>query len=283
MEAGAISLRRYSARGSVDSIIQAAGRCNREGRLRGLGRVEVFRPPDDSSPPGVYRSGRDIARVVRELPGFDPHDPDAVRRYFELLFGTAVNTDTNGVQQARKNLDFPAVADKFRMIDEDACDIIVDYPERESPKIDSLVEQLRARERPAREILRELQPHMVSIYRSEYDRRLRDRFIDELLPGVGRWPLGYYDAVLASPDADPKQCLDGVGFDCETRPAAPDRAAARAHLSTTANVSTLIRARRTLREDPRQHSMTRRVWRGRVDTLSPNPVKVSTTANKETK
>jgi len=193
----------FRAEAPLDSIIQAAGRCNREGRLRSLGRVVVFRPPDDSSPPGVYRSGRDIARVVRELPGFDPHDPDAVRRYFELLFGTAVNTDTNGVQQARKNLDFPAVADRFRMIDEDACDVIVDYPERDSPKIDSLVEQLRARERPAREILRELQPHMVSIYRSEYDRRLRDRFIEELLPGVGRWPLGYYDPVRGITDADP--------------------------------------------------------------------------------
>ena len=193
----------FRAEAPLDSIIQAAGRCNREGQLGSLGRVVVFRPPDDSSPAGVYRSGRDIARVVRELPGFDPHDPDAVRRYFELLFGTAVDTDTNSVQQARKNLDFPAVADRFRMIDEDSCDVIVDYPERESPRIDSLVEQLRARARPAREILRELQPHMVSIYRSEYDRRLRDRFIDELMPGVGRWPLGYYDPVRGITDADP--------------------------------------------------------------------------------
>ena len=110
----------FRAEAPLDSIIQAAGRCNREGRLGRPGRVIVFRPPDDSSPPGVYRSGRDIARVVRELPGFDPHDPEAVRRYFELLFGTAVDTDRNKVQHARKNLDFPAVADRFRMIDDDA-------------------------------------------------------------------------------------------------------------------------------------------------------------------
>ncbi len=193
----------FRAEAPLDSIIQAAGRCNREGRLGDLGRVVVFRPPDDASPPGVYRSGRDIARVVRDLPGFDPHDPEAVRRYFEFLFGTAVDPDSNGVQHARGNLDYPAVADRFRMIDDDACDVIVDYPVRESQKIDSLVEQLRARERPAREILRELQPYMVSIYRSEYDRRLRDRFIDELLPGVGRWPLGYYDPVRGITDADP--------------------------------------------------------------------------------
>ncbi len=193
----------FRAEAPLDSIIQAAGRCNREGLLKIPGRVVVFRPPNETSPPGVYRSGRDIARVVRELPGFDPHDPEAMRRYFELLFGTAVDTDAKKVQQARKNLDFPAVADRFRMIDDDACDVIVDYPESDATNIDRLVEQLRARERPARAILRDLQPHMVSIYQSEYERRLRDGFIEELLPGVGRWPRGYYHSVRGITDADP--------------------------------------------------------------------------------
>ena len=119
----------FRAEAPLDAIIQAAGRCNREGRLEtGGGRVIVFRPPDDASPPGVYRSGRDIARVVRELPDFDPDTPQTVRRYFEWLFGTAVDPDGSGVQDSRKALDFPAVAKKFRMIDEDTCDLIVDYP-----------------------------------------------------------------------------------------------------------------------------------------------------------
>ena len=195
------------AEAPLDAVIQAVGRCNREGRLGGLGRVVVFRPPDDASPPGVYESGRDIARVVRRFPDFDPNDPKWVRRYFELLLETAVDTDQKQVQRARENLDFPAVADRFRMIDDDACDVIVDYPERDAPKIDRLVEQLRARERPTREILRALQPHMVSLYRREYDKRLRERFIEELLPGVGRWPRGYYHPVRGVTDADPEMIV----------------------------------------------------------------------------
>ncbi|MYB16030.1 MAG: CRISPR-associated endonuclease Cas3'' [Chloroflexi bacterium] len=190
------------AEAPLDSIIQAAGRCNREGRLGGLGRVVVFRPPDDSAPPGVYRSGIDIARVVRELPGFDPHDPRAVGSYFKLLFGAAVNADSKKIQNARKSLDFPTVADRFRMIESDACDVIVDFPKLETPRIDILVDQLRNRERPAREILRDIQPHIISIYRREYERRHRDGFIEELLPGVGRW-LGYYDPVRGIIEADP--------------------------------------------------------------------------------
>ena len=62
----------FRAEAPLDAIIQAAGRCNREGRLEERGRVVVFRPPDDSAPQGVYRSGRDIARVIRNLPDFDP-------------------------------------------------------------------------------------------------------------------------------------------------------------------------------------------------------------------
>ena len=81
------------AEAPIDAIIQAAGRCDREGRLDGSGRVVVFTPPDPASPLGVYRSGRDIARVLRELPGFDLNDPGTVQRYFQLLFGTAMDTD----------------------------------------------------------------------------------------------------------------------------------------------------------------------------------------------
>ncbi len=194
----------FRSEAPLDAVVQAAGRCNREGKLDGPGRVVVFRPPDDASPPGVYRSGRDIARVARELPGFDPHDAATVRRYFGLLFDLAVDADEKRVQEARKRLDFPAVADRFRMIDDDTCDVIVDYPEADAAKIERLVEQLRSRERPAREVLRELQPHMVSIRRRDYEAWLRERFVEELLPGVGRWPGGYYDTVRGITVEDPE-------------------------------------------------------------------------------
>ena len=152
------------AEAPLDAIIQAAGRCNREGRLDGPGRVVVFTPPDPASPLGVYRSGRDIARVLRELPGFDLNNPATVQRYFELLFGTAVDTDRHGIQRLRKSLDFPEVAKRFRMIEDDTYDVIVGYPEGEVPHIEFLLDQLRTGERSPRAVLRELQPHIVSVY-----------------------------------------------------------------------------------------------------------------------
>ena len=195
----------FRAEAPLDAIIQAAGRCNREGRLgeRG-GRVVVFKPPDDACPPGVYRSGRDIARVIQQLPGFDPDDPDAVRRYSEWLFGSAVDSDAKGIQSLRADFDFQAVAARFRMIEEDTCDVVVDFPRASLPEIDALVDQLRFPRRPVREILRDLQPHTVSILRPEYERHKAEGFIEGVgsLADVGRW-RGRYDAIRGIVATDP--------------------------------------------------------------------------------
>ena len=196
----------FRAEAPLDSIIQAAGRCNREGQ-RTLGRVVVFKPPDEASPPGLYRSGRDVARVVREAPDFDPNDPEVVTRYFKWLFDTAVDPDQHDIQRLRHSLDFPSVAKNFRMIADDACDVIVDYPDCDTPRIDRLVEELRNRKRPAREVLRDLQPHMVSLYRRAYNDHVREGFMEEVMTGVGRWPRGYYDPVRGITDTDPDMII----------------------------------------------------------------------------
>ena len=195
----------FRAEAPLDAIIQAAGRCNREGQLgQAGGRVVIFRPPDDAIPPGVYRSGRDIARVVQQAPDFDPDNSETVGQYFELLFGLAVDSDSNEVQQSRKSLDFPAVAEKFRMIDQDTCDVIVIYPEEDAPKVISMVDALERRELPGREALRSLQPYTVSLLRREYERLTATGFIEPVssLRDVGRWQ-GDYDKIRGIVEADP--------------------------------------------------------------------------------
>ena len=194
----------FRAEAPLDAIIQAAGRCNREG-TRERGWVVVFKPPDDASPPGVYRTGRDIARVVRQYPGFDPNDPQAVHQYFRFLFGSSVDPDQHRIQRSRDQLDFSAVANKFRMIPEEACDVIVPYPESAVLDVERLLEQLRTRERPPREVLRRLQPHTVSLFRGEYDRLRKIGLVEEIdsIPGMGLWHGGY-DHVRGIAEANPE-------------------------------------------------------------------------------
>lgn len=193
----------FRAEAPLDAIIQAAGRCNREGKLPGPGKVVVFATEDGKLPRGAYETGRDTAREVRaRFPGAAPDDIRVLSAYFELM-AERIPADAHGVQDARKRLDFPAVADKFRMIDEDTCDVIVSWPEDAAIEIDRLVGQLRTRERPAREVLRQLQPHTVSLYRREYAQLMGSGLIEEALPNVGRWHGGY-DPVRGIVGADPE-------------------------------------------------------------------------------
>ncbi|MYB44176.1 MAG: CRISPR-associated helicase Cas3' [Acidimicrobiia bacterium] len=196
----------YRAEAPLDAIIQAAGRCNREGRLEGRGRVVVFNPPDEAAPAGVYSSGRDITRILWNLGDFDPNDLEMVRRYFEWLYDAAVDPDEHDIQNLRWNLNFPEVADRFRMIPDGGYDVIVDYPKSSTRAIEALVEQLRTRERSPREILRQLQQHTVSLRAGGAERLLREGLIEEIIPGVGRWH-GDYNPVRGLTEADPERII----------------------------------------------------------------------------
>ena len=195
----------FRAEGPLDAIIQAAGRCNREGQLDGHGRVVVFASQDGKVPPGAYETGRDTAREVRALfPDSAADSLEVLRAYFERM-AERIPADKHGIQSLRRSLDFPAVAEKFRMIDEDTCDVVVDYPEADRPRIERLVAQLGTRERSPREVLRELQPHIVSLRRREYERLKAAGFVEEIttVRGVGRW-RGRYEDVRGIVEADPE-------------------------------------------------------------------------------
>ena len=74
------------AAAGIDSVAQAAGRCNREGRMEGLGRVEVFRSEHDA-PPAVEQFAT-IGRAVLAEDHNDPIGEAAVASYFRRLWAT---------------------------------------------------------------------------------------------------------------------------------------------------------------------------------------------------
>ncbi|MXX24069.1 MAG: hypothetical protein F4Z82_01300 [Caldilineaceae bacterium SB0668_bin_21] len=166
----------------------------------------MFNPPDEAAPAGVYSSGRDITRILWNLGDFDPNDLEMVRRYFEWLYDAAVDPDEHDIQNLRWNLNFPEVADRFRMIPDGGYDVIVDYPKSSTRAIEALVEQLRTRERSPREILRQLQQHTVSLRAGGAERLLREGLIEEIIPGVGRWH-GDYNPVRGLTEADPERII----------------------------------------------------------------------------
>jgi CRISPR-associated endonuclease/helicase Cas3 len=185
------------ALGPLDSIIQAAGRCNREGRLAAPGRVVVFRPADGGSPASAaYKIGTSLSQTLVAAGYSDLDDPTVATMYFQRLF-SQLNTDREGIEALRKLLDYPEVARRFRMIEDDTESVVITTygTPRQQVLVRQALDELGRDPTQARFLLRRLQPYTVAIRREEVQRLRREGFISEpLADGVSEW-FGGYDRV----------------------------------------------------------------------------------------
>lgn len=181
------------AMGPLDRIVQAAGRCNREGRLE-CGVCVVFTPQEKGMPRGAYRVATDVAVNAMKSGSFDPNDPQTFDRYFARWLGH-VETDTLNIQRLREAMDYPEVALKFKLIrDESNVPAVVHYrdPERDPDLVLDLIRRLRAQSERPSVLFRGLQPFIVSVPRSKLSDYQKGGLIVPLVPGLWEW-LGTYD------------------------------------------------------------------------------------------
>ncbi len=176
--------------GPLDRIVQAAGRCNREGRLD-AGRMIVFDPVAGGIPPGAYRTGFDLAAAMLKG-GCDLDDPQTYHRYFQQLF-QAVELDAQKIQPARERLDFPAVAQAFRLIPDDSVSVVVSPPGHKD-RVEELLDEVRRQADVPYRLVQRLQPYIVNIYSHLLPQYQRDGLVDQVAGRVWQW-LGGYDPV----------------------------------------------------------------------------------------
>lgn len=160
----------WRAETGLESIIQAAGRCNREGRAP-KGDVFVFEPAETKPPLDVAQFADAARSVMRRWPD-DSMSLDAIRAYFQELYWSKGDAalDTKQIlrqcAERRPTLDFPfeTIAREFRLIEEVHVPVVTPWPGRDG-RDDTAARLLRELEhvtRPGR-IARGLQPYVVQI------------------------------------------------------------------------------------------------------------------------
>jgi len=187
----------------IDSIAQAAGRCNREGKLA-KGEVLVFTPTGEEGMSHVwFRRTAAIASSILEREE-DPLSLKAVHRYFHDLYfyedgasdcgNRPSGLDTNGIlsriELGSKALEFPfrEVADLFKVIGEDTIGVVVSYDD----ECKRLLAEVRAMG-ISRHRARRLQPYTVSLRLWEY-RNLEEAGLLEEVEGITVLrDMGVYD------------------------------------------------------------------------------------------
>jgi CRISPR-associated endonuclease/helicase Cas3 len=192
----------YRALAGLDSIAQAAGRCNREGRLDGQGRVVVFVPPE-LPPVGHLRKAAQACISTLLGQQADPLARALFATYFRDFY-SKVELDSKGVcslltvkDRQTLGVQFRSAAEAFRLIDdEDSATVVVRYaPHRE--ELEKLLAML-ASKGPERWLMRKLQRYTVSIHKRVADKMLTQGSLTLPMPGlyVQQDTDGLYDTLL---------------------------------------------------------------------------------------
>jgi hypothetical protein len=173
----------WRAHGPLDAIIQAAGRCNREGKLE-KGRTHVFLPEDEDYPPGAYQQAAQVTTMLLNRYGVEAmnlNDPGFITAYYRELYdiGRPENSKkTREIEKFAQAGAFPEMAREFRLIEQDSINIVVPYVDR----LD-LFGQLRDmadRDGLTAQWIKSARPLTVALFRPKPDHPMWDSLIPVL-------------------------------------------------------------------------------------------------------
>ncbi len=162
----------YRALAGLDSIIQAAGRINREGK-QSSGYMLVFDPKTDfikRTPTFIAQTGAVAKSTLRDFAS-DPTTIAAIEAYYDRLY----NLHDDGSFDVKNILgyfdkgfrepefDFKTAAENFKLIDDDTVAVVIPYDDEAKSRLRELSYTLYPFN-----TLRKLQVYTVNIYEREF-------------------------------------------------------------------------------------------------------------------
>ena len=174
----------WRAHSGLGSIIQAGGRCNREGKMERRGQVFVFSLADGSRPFGNIARGCNATKMLlHKLSNkiTDPTDPEVIAKYYRLYFKDIPDFDTEGIAQDLtedpEDINFESAAERFKLIDDEGTfPVIVPYMEEGK----ALVRMIRNHEILTREGYHRMQEYSVSLRQGDYSTLLSHGNIEQI-------------------------------------------------------------------------------------------------------
>ena len=112
----------------LESVIQAAGRCNRNGRLPNGGLVTVFRPQEDGRlyPGDSYERGATVVmNLWAECDTPELSDTEQIRKYYERYF--SAEKGNSKLEEGLRKKNYREVEKNYRLIKNAGVSLIVPW------------------------------------------------------------------------------------------------------------------------------------------------------------
>lgn len=177
----------YRAMSGLDSIVQAGGRCNREGKRPAPGEVYVFSLSDGGKAVGAIAEGQNATRFL--LDNDKEHTRSSmplelIEAYYLRYYASIKSFDEKNIKEDLYSeesedweFDFEKASVKFKLIEDIDHDLFVPYARGKD-----LIEELQRQTlRLDRQTMRELQQYHVSISKGKYKELKDDRLLSEVV------------------------------------------------------------------------------------------------------